>query len=119
MRIDEIKWGSVKIGNKNFRDVKIFPNGYREWDWRETNLHHNTGISQLEVQELIENGAKKIVLSQGYEEALQIKEGLEEYLKEKNIEYWILKTDDAVKKYNELIDLGYENISGALIHSTC
>jgi hypothetical protein len=71
-RITHLSWGHVEVeGHPRFRDAKVFPGGAREWDWRETGTRHEPGIQPADVQELIERGAKAVVLSKGIWERLK------------------------------------------------
>lgn len=117
MRIDKIEWGKITIGELTFKDVKIFPGLCREWNWGETGTRHVPGIQVADLEELVHYGLTKMVLSRGYDLVLQTTDEAIQYLKDNNIEYWILQTEEAVKKYNELLEAG-ERV-GALIHSTC
>lgn len=47
------------------KDLKLWPGGGREWDWRETNTEHVPGIQPADVQELLDKGSKIVVLSRG------------------------------------------------------
>jgi hypothetical protein len=116
-RITEVSWGSVKVeGQGQYKDAKLYPGGSREWNWRETGTNHTPGVQPADVQELLENGAKVIVLSTGHNERLKVKSETINLLKEKDIAVHVLPTDQAVKKYN---DLRTRQPVGALIHSTC
>jgi hypothetical protein len=116
-RITEIRWGSVKVEDQGqYKDAKLYPGGSREWNWHETGTNHTPGIQPADVQELLENGAKVIVLSTGHNERLQVQSETIDMLKEKHIPVHVLPTDQAVKKYN---DLRTRKPVGALIHSTC
>ena len=65
-RISHLSWGHIEVeGHPPFKDAKIFPGGAREWDWRDTGTHHVPGIQPADVRELIEQGAKAVVLSKG------------------------------------------------------
>jgi hypothetical protein len=65
-RIARLAWGRIDVeGYPPFKDAKIFPGGAREWDWGETGTRHVPGIQPADVQELIEHGAKSVVLSKG------------------------------------------------------
>src|SRR6185437_2288414 len=65
-RISHLSWGHIEVeGHPPFKDAKIFPGGAREWDWRETGTRHAPGIQPADVQELIEHGARTVVLSNG------------------------------------------------------
>jgi hypothetical protein len=56
-------YGSRRLGSG--KDFKLYPGGGRVWDWRETNTEHVPGIQPADVQELIDNGSKVVVLSRG------------------------------------------------------
>src|SRR3974377_864906 len=72
-RISHLSWGRIEVeGHPPFKDVKIFPGGAREWDWRETGTRHVPGIQPADVHELIEYGARAVVLSKGIWERLQV-----------------------------------------------
>jgi hypothetical protein len=46
-----------------FRDVKLFPEGAKEWDWRKTKTHHSPGIQPTDVAKLIPLDAKTVLFS--------------------------------------------------------
>ncbi len=116
-KIHSISWGQLITEEDNsYKDAKLFPGGSRKWDWNETGTQHVPGIQPADVEELIENGAESIVLSQGFHERLQVCEETEEMLDDRNIDYYILQTEEAVSKYNHLTETVP---AGALIHSTC
>lgn len=118
-QITFFKWGKLEIEgyDTSFHDAKLFPNGAREWDWGETGTRHDPGIQPADVDELLENGADIIVLSRGVQLRLKTQDHTIKMLEDKNITVYILQTEEAIIKYNELAQLG-ENV-GALIHSTC
>ena len=116
-QITKLSWGKIEIGGKQeFKDVKLFPGGCREWNWHETDTQHSPGIQYTDVQELIENGAKVIVLSRGVLGRLKTQKGLLEKLESNGFIVHILKTKEAVKLY---IGLSKSEMVGALIHTTC
>jgi hypothetical protein len=116
-RISLLSWGRIEVeGYPPFKDAKIFPGGAREWDWRETGTRHVPGIQPADVQELIEQGAKTVVLSKGVWERLQVCPETLEVLSKSDIQVEVLQTEAAVERFNEL----RENIAvGGLFHSTC
>jgi hypothetical protein len=116
-RISHLSWGRIEVeGHLPFKDAKIFPGGAREWDWRETGTRHVPGIQPADVQELIEHGARTVVLSKGVWERLQVCPETLEVLSKNDIQVEILQTEEAVKRFNVL----RENIAvGGLFHSTC
>lgn len=116
-KINSIKWGQVSTDEGNqYKDAKLYPGGSRAWDWNETGTHHVPGIQPADVKELLERGAEKVILSQGFHERLQVCDETLELLDKEDVEYHILETEKAANKYNELC--GSQPV-GALIHSTC
>ena len=117
-RIRLIEWGRIEtecslIG----RDLKLWPGGGREWDWRETNTHHVPGIQMTDVREVLERGADTVVLSRGMELVLRTPQETIERLRELGIEVHVLETLEAARKYNDLVAAGRP--VGGLFHSTC
>lgn len=117
-KINDISWGTTKVEGANgpYKDAKVYPGGSRSWDWNETGTDHSIGVQPEDVQELVENGAKVIVLSKGMNQRLRIQQETLDWLKEQGIETHVYPTDEAVTRYNELAD---DKPVGALIHSTC
>jgi hypothetical protein len=117
-KVIRISWGSVAIEGerRSFKDVKLFPGGAREWDWRESGTRHKPGIQPADVSELVQKGASTIILSIGVESLLQVMPETLTYLEDNNVNVHVLPTPQAVSVYNELAE--FEPV-GALIHSTC
>jgi hypothetical protein len=117
-RISFFKWGVVHVeGYENaFRDVKVYPGGAHEWDWSITNMHHQPGIQPIDVEELLKIGIDILILSKGVDEKLYTMPETLVYLQEQGIETYVLQTEAAIQKYNELCE---SHRVAALIHSTC
>jgi len=116
-RISHLSWGHIEVeGHPAFKDAKIFPGGAREWDWRETGTRHVPGIQPADVQELIEHGARAVVLSKGIWQRLQVCSETLELLAKNNIQVEVLQTEDAVQRFNVLRE---RMPVGGLFHSTC
>ncbi len=116
-RVTKLSWGRIEIeGNLIFKDVKLFPGGCRKWNWKETGTEHSPGIQISDVQELLDNNAKIVILSRGVLGRLKIQNEVVKKLKSENIIVHILKTKGAVKIYNKL---SKSKAVGALIHTTC
>jgi hypothetical protein len=98
------------------KDFKLFPGGGRPWDWSETGTRHVPGIQPADVEELIERGATTMVLSLGMDLVLQVDLRTLEMLAARSVTVHVAETRDAVKKYNELVDI---DAVGGLFHSTC
>ena len=116
-KIEDVSWGRIRVaGHGEFKDVKIYPDGARTWDWRENGTHHRPGIQPGDVDELLCHGASEIVLSRGMWLALQVMPETLRLLREKDIPVHVLETRMAVVKFNELRERA---AVGGLFHSTC
>ncbi len=117
-KVEGLTWGSVRVeGFGSFRDAKLWPGGARGWDWDETGTSHAPGVQIQDVDEIVEEGARYVILSKGQNERLQVKPQTIEWLQEHGVEVQVLESNNAVERYNDLARQG-EPV-GALIHSTC
>ena len=117
-RIKHVSWGRLEVEGKDepYKDAKLFPGGSRDWNWRETGTSHKPGIQIADVQELVEHGAKVVVLSRGMAECLNVPRETLDFLKEQRIAVHILPTTEASALYNKLA----ETVPvGGLFHTTC
>lgn len=98
------------------RDVVLYPGGWHAWDWRETRTGHRAGVQPAAAAELVERGARIVVLSTGVLGALRIARETTALLERAGVEVHVLRTPAAVRRYNALA--ATEPVA-ALIHSTC
>ncbi len=116
-RITHVSWGRLVVeGERSFKDAKLFPGGSREWDWSETGTGHVPGVQPSDVEELLERGSTAVVLSKGMDGCLEVCPETLRMLRDKGIRVHILRTEDAVRLYNELRE---REPVGGLFHSTC
>ena len=117
-RIKHVSWGRLDVEGKTepYKDAKLFPGGSREWNWRETATNHLPGIQPADIQELLDHGARVVVLSRGMKECLQVPPETLDFLKERQIAVHVLPTADAVQLYNQLAE---KEAVGGLFHTTC
>ena len=117
-KINHCSWGILEVeGNITpFKDAKLYPGGSREWDWNETGTRHVPGIQPADLEELVQHGARIIILSQGFYQRLQVSPETLKWLDKKGITYQILQTEKAIKIYNQLRK---DHSVGGLFHSTC
>ncbi len=116
-RITRLSWGRLEVdGTRSFKDAKLYPGGAREWDWRETGTAHVPGIQPADVEELVERGARTVVLSKGILRRLHVCPETLRVLEEDGITAYVLQTEEAVDLYNRLRE---EEPVGGLFHSTC
>ena len=113
-----LSWGRMQVeGCEDAKDFKLWPGGGRAWDWTETGLSHDPGIQVDDVRELVEHGARVVVLSQGMMEALKCQPGTLAWLEQQDVRVEVLETRAAAQRYNDLAREG--EAVGGLFHSTC
>jgi hypothetical protein len=117
-KIKRVSWGRIEIEgvSGHFRDAKLFPGGAREWDWKETGTRHRPGIQPADVAELVESGARVVVLSRGVYRQLKVSPETTAYLKSCGVTVHQVRTGKAVRLYNEL---AAGEAVGGLFHTTC
>ncbi|HSR40861.1 MAG TPA: Mth938-like domain-containing protein [Longimicrobiales bacterium] len=120
-RIEHLSWGRVDVvdpdgSTHRYKDAKVFPGGSRAWDWTETGTSHEGGIQPADVEELLERGARAVVLSRGMNERLSVASSTLRRLEEAGVDVWVLPTGEAVERYRELRE---RTPVGGLFHSTC
>jgi hypothetical protein len=117
-RINHVSWGRLEVEGRAepYKDAKLFPGGSREWDWRETGTSHEPGIRPVDIQELLDHGAKIIVLSRGMKECLHVPRETLDFLKGREVAAHVLPTTKAVELYNQLAE---KEPVGGLFHTTC
>ncbi len=116
-RITRVSWGRMEVeGLGEGKDFKLYPGGGREWDWAETGTQHVPGIQPSDVQELLDHGARVVVLSRGMQFMLQICPETLELLRSRGVTFHDAETKAAVELYNKLAEA---ELVGGLFHSTC
>jgi hypothetical protein len=116
-RILALDWGVMEIeGLGHGKDFKLWPGGGRPWDWAETGTHHSPGIQPADVEELLQHGARHIVLSRGQLCRLQTSPETLAYLDREGVEVHVEETGAAVALYNRL---AASEPVGGLFHCTC
>jgi len=117
-RIQHVSWGRLEVEGEAepYKDAKLFPGGSRKWNWRETGTSHRPGIQIADVQELLEHGAKVVVLSRGMAECLQVPRETVDFLNQHQIAVHVLPTKEAAALYNKLAET---DPVGGLFHTTC
>ncbi len=122
-RIIGLGWGHLEVEDPGsptkrllFKDAKLYPGGARAWDWNETGTRHRPGIQPADVTELLEHGARVLVLSKGMLGQLQVAPETLALLEQRGVGVHVLRSQEAVEHYNALRN---EVPVGGLFHSTC
>ena len=117
-RILSWRWGRLVVehASRPLRDAVLFPGGAHGWDWRDSGTGHWTGIRPAAVGELVEHGARVVVLSSGVLGALRVAPETLTLLARRHVTVHVLRTPEAIRRYNALV---LTEPVGALIHSTC
>lgn len=124
----KVSWGKTKVIenvlNTKYKDAMIHPTGHCEWDWIKSGTRHNPGIQIADIQFLVNNGSKIIILSSGMQDRLLLPENTKKWLEDqKNLghidEYHYLNTKPCVELLNNFIEFEKRHSVGCLIHSTC
>jgi hypothetical protein len=119
--ITDLSWGEIEVTIQgeahHFRDCKLWPGGAKEWDWNETGTQHNPGIQVADLEDVFRKDVDVLILSRGQNNRLQVKKETEEYLRERDVDYHVAETREAVKLFNQLAKKG-ERVGG-LFHTTC
>lgn len=115
--ITDISWGRMEVEDLGVgKDLKLWPGGGREWNWRETGARHVPGIQPEDVEELLYHRSEIIVLSRGMQLVLQTCPETLQMLEECGVPVHVEETKAAAKLYNELAET---QPVGGLFHSTC
>ena len=114
--ITAFSWGRIEVSGRTFKDVRLYPGGAEEWDWRKTGTRHDPGIQLADVEDLLERRPKTVVLSRGMELALNVPRGTIDAIRARGPEVIVLPSQQAVVEYNER---RLREPVVALIHSTC
>ena len=111
--INSYSFGVITINGKKYRsDVIIYPEKIDEEWWREEG--HNLCLEDIE--ELLEYKPDVLIIGTGYLGLMKVPEDIQSSIEEKDIEIHVLKTKDAVDKYNEV---NPSKKTVAALHLTC
>ncbi len=117
-RINHLSWGHMTVADVGSgKDFKLWPGGGRAWDWTETGTHHVPGVQPQDVDELLVNGSRIVVLTRGMLLRLRTSPRTLELLEQKGILVYVAETRRAARIYKELVES--REAVGALFHSTC
>lgn len=118
-KIDEIKFGSIVVRGKRYRQIIISGDQAEERD--EERLEGQFGtthrVGEWEVEALLEGNPRYIIIGTGFDGAMEVEEEVLQKLQNSGAEILVLHSPIAASKYNELVAKG-EKVN-ILIHTTC
>src|SRR5947208_16745821 len=115
-RIKHVSWGQLEVEGRAepYKDAKLFPGGSREWNWRDTGMAHRPGVQIADVQELLDHGAKIIVLSRGLSVWPQVPRVTLDYLKMAGVVVHALPIKEGDTHYEKVTE---SEVVGRLVHT--
>jgi hypothetical protein len=117
LSIASFRWGQiVDSAGGVFKDVRLFPGGAEEWDWRRTGTRHDPGIQTADLADLMGTKPDVVILSRGVDLVLQVPQATIDFARSHAPTVLVLQSEQAVAEYNRRA--GAERVV-ALIHSTC
>lgn len=119
IKIDSVRWGEIEINGQEFRQVLIIKDQVFERDSEKLQQLFDTShkIGDWEVEKLVSEKPKMIVVGNGWDGLLEVNEELKAKSEKLGIILKIFRTPKAVEEYNRLIGEGKK--VNALIHTTC
>ena len=118
-RVTGLEWGRLEVEGRReaYKDAKLWPGGSRGWDWNETGTRHSPGVQLADVEEILERGARAVVIGCGMHGRLEVPGETREALAARGVELHDARTPAAVETYHRLCEEAPE--VGALFHTTC
>ncbi len=118
MRIEKIDFGKLYIDGQCFKDAVIFDEKAYSRNKATSKVVHGTShiLSDEEIKALIRGKPEVIIIGTGFSDMLDVPKPTLKRLRGQGREVYVLKTPEAVKKFNELS--GKKKIN-ALFHTTC
>ena len=120
-RITLLEWGRVVVedqrGSRTYKDCIITPRGVTAWDWRQDGTRHQPGITVGALREHLSRDSEVVILSRGMEGKLLLSPEAFRYLRQQNIDYYLVRSDRLAGLYNRLVNEGLTVT--CFIHSTC
>ena len=117
LSIASFRWGQVvDASGHTFKDVRLFPGGVEEWDWRKHGTRHVPGIQIADLEDLLATEPDVVILSRGVELVLQVPQATIDFARAHAATVLVLQSEQAVAEYNRRI--ATERVV-ALLHSTC
>jgi len=97
MKIQSYSFGRIVVDEKIYtEDIIIYPDRIENW-WRE----ESHDVKQKDITGIIKQRPDLLIIGTGASGFMSVNGETKEILKQKNIEFIIVKTEEACKIYNE------------------
>lgn len=118
VQFDSTTFGSVTINGKKFGDVLVVDEQVipREKDSLRKIFGTSHAISGEELKKLLKGDPQAVIIGTGQSGMLKVDDQIRSSIEEAGAELLVLRTPQAIAKYNEL---SMFKIVNALIHTTC
>ncbi len=119
IKIENVVWGKVKVNGQVFHQVLIIGDQVltREESKLRTLFGTTHRIGDWEQKALLSNSPEIILIANGWNGILKIKEDFKKKIGKKGIDLEIVLTPEVIKEYEMLIKQGKK--VNCLIHTTC
>ncbi len=112
--VDHYDFGEIIVNGVVYEhDLIITPSGVRP-DWWRVEGHR---LQLTDVKDVIDINVDVVVIGTGYDGRMVVDDDVIEAFRKRGAEVYVLKSRQAVKKYNEEVENGKKAL--LLIHLTC
>lgn len=112
-KLDNYRFGHVDVEGEHYdTDVIVLGDWVHDW-WRESGHR----VVPEDLRDLMPKNPGRIVFGSGASSRMKLTPEVRSFLEERDVDYEALPTDEAIDRYNELVDEG-ETVAGAF-HLTC
>lgn len=119
VKISKITWGKIIVNGIEYNQILIIGSKIeeREYDRLKSLFGTSHKIGDWEIKKLFSGSPEIILIGTGWDGVLEVPDEIIKQAKKLNKKLEILKSEEAIRKYNELVKDG-ERVN-ALIHTTC
>ncbi len=112
--IEEYEFGRIVVNKREYTsDVIIHKDGVEEGWWRK----EGHSVCLEDIKRILDLKPEVVIFGTGAYGRMRVKDEVKRYLKEKGIDFFELRTDEAVRLFKSLIDQKKRVVLAA--HLTC
>ncbi len=118
IKVEKVDFGKLYVEGQCYKDVVILDGKVFSRNKATSKVVHGTGhiLSEEEIKTLIRGKPEVIIVGTGFSDMLEVPSSVYKRLKGQGREVYVLKTPEAVEKFNQLAQKKRIN---ALFHTTC